>query len=295
MNSISIIGAGKVAWSLTKALAEADYEIGTIISRSIHSAKALAKRFENCRFSAEYPDALNSGLIFISVNDEQISSVAESVAALNKDLSSVTFIHLSGSQNIEVLKPLKNKGGSTASLHIMQTFPSKRPVEIRGCFSAVETENEAAAKMLSGLAENLGLKPFRISSEGKVFYHLMGVFASNMLVSNYSDADNLFAMTWNKDINAKELLKPIMQKTLDNLLAKGTVASLSGPVERGDEQTIKNHIDALKDNKITRLNYISGSLNLLEISFKKGSIVREKYETIQKYLINELKKCVSHF
>jgi len=294
MSKISFIGAGKVAHSLSKALAGPEYKIDCIVSRSIHSAKALANQFENCRFSIEYSEALSSEIIFISVNDEQIESTAQAVYNLNIDLTGKIFIHLSGAQNSDSIKILKERNASVASLHIMQTFPSKKTVEIKNMLAAAEADDKTFP-LIFNLAKSIGLKPFRISSEGKIYYHLAGVFASNMLVSEYSNAENMFAQSWEGDISPAQLLKPIMERTLNNLAEKGTAASLSGPVERGDFKTIENHIIALKDNKLIKLNYISGSLNLLEISFKKGSVDREKYSSIQNYLKTELKKCISEF
>lgn len=295
MANISFIGAGKAAYSISKCLADAGYSIKSIISRSVHSAKDLAGRFEGCKFSTNYLDALAADLIFISTGDEQIGQVAAAIAKQETDLSGKLFVHLSGVNNIDELKPLAEKGGETASLHIMQTFPSKKFINLTGSYASVETGNEETAKKIFEIAENAGLKPFRISSEMKVFYHLAGVFASNMIVGDYSNAQNMFAVSWEGDINPAEILKPIMQRTIDNLTTKGIAASLSGPVERGDLQTIEKHIEHLRDNKLVRLNYISGSLNLLEIAFKKGSIDRQKFEIIRYYLRDELKKTAAEF
>ena len=180
---IAIIGAGKIAYSLTSALLKGGYIVDAIISRKINSAKALAEKFGVKKNSDDINLISKSvNVFFLSVPDSEIKKTAVQISKLNLNFSNTFFIHFSGAEDINVLVPLKSKGGKTGSLHLMQTFPSKKIVKIRNVSSAIETNDDSVYKFLQQLCSDLQLIPFRIDSKDKAFYHLAGVYASNFLL-----------------------------------------------------------------------------------------------------------------
>ena len=170
----------------------------------------------------------------------------------------------------------------------MQSFPSKQIVNIQNCYSAIETTNKFAEKFLSKLADKLKLKPFKITSANKVFYHIAGVYSSNYLVANLFNTRELFKKT-NAGINFEEVYAPIINSTLNNISRFGVENSLSGPVERGDLKTIKRHIKNLNFNKTLRSSYISQSLILLDLIKKRERKLSAKHSALKTYLLS-LKK-----
>jgi predicted short-subunit dehydrogenase-like oxidoreductase (DUF2520 family) len=175
----------------------------------------------------------------------------------------------------------------------MQTFPSKRCINIKGCYAAIETDNRKTEKILFAVANDTGLKPFKVGSNSKAFYHLAGVFASNFLAGNLVSAESVFKKTGNKNINFIEMISPILSATLLNIKKAGAVNALSGPVERGDIQTIKKHLSALKkdakqtNNNSLLLSYVAQTFNLIEVAEKKhGDIYDNKIRAeLQKELV----------
>jgi len=180
----------------------------------------------------------------------------------------------------------------------MQTFPSKRIVKLNNCFAAIETQSNTAKRFLKKLTVKLQLNAFYLSPNEKVNYHLAGVFASNFLVSNLFSSDMLLRKI-NKKTNSYEIMTPIINSTLKNVKVKGAKEALSGPIIRGDIETIKAHSAFLKkflhsNNKRLNiqlyLNYLVQSLSLIEIVRIKNGKLNLKQERIEKFLVNEVKR-----
>jgi predicted short-subunit dehydrogenase-like oxidoreductase (DUF2520 family) len=293
---IAFIGAGKISYSIADALLRNGYKISFAASSSLKSAQKFAKKFKIKFFSDSLTAVPESaGLIIIAVPDSQIKSVALKLAGQKINFKKTLFIHLSGSENISVLKSLKEKGGLVASFHIMQTFPSKRIVKIRNCFCAVETNNPSAKKFLFQLAGAIGLKPFGIESEEKVYYHLAGVFASNFLTANFFNSEQLLNKNKKLKITHSEIFKPIINQTLKNLESHGITGSISGPVERGDIKTVLNHIKTLKQlknerNSILLKTYLCQSLCLINALEGKPGKLSGDHLKIKMILYDEIKR-----
>ena len=292
---IVIIGAGKLAHSLTSALLNAGYPVQSVIGRKISSAKSLAKKFSILHYSnspKKIPDDIK--IFFLTVPDGEIKKVAEKLSKLNRDFKDCICIHFSGVENTDSLRTLAKKGCAIGSLHIMQTFPTKNIVEIKYSTAAIEGEDKRAVKYSNQLCSKLKLKSIRISSEEKVFYHLAGVYSSNFLVENLFNAFSLFP----KGIKPHQILKKTSQSTLSNIFSLSPAKALSGPVDRGDIYTIKKHIESLdieirqvKRNdrfKLLRANYIVQSLSLLEVVKAKYGKLSKNHLKIKKFLMSKL-------
>lgn len=296
--NIAIIGAGKIASSLTAAL-KRNHSIDIVVSRNLNSARLLAKRNSIQRYSDDIQDiSPASNMFLLTVPDDQIKIVAQQISKLKINFNKKYFIHFSGSESSELLKSIKLKGGKTGSLHIMQTFSSKRVVDLKNCYSAVEADDVNLKDRIFTVAKSIKLKPFEIKSENKIAYHLSGVFASNFLIGNYFTAQKIY-IPGDKRLDLYDILNPIIEKTLNNISQAGTVETLSGPVERGDINTVQNHLRELKSKQFIRLNkkiaalvlhsYIVQSLILLQIDEAKFGKLNSKHKKIQKLLNNELK------
>ncbi|HEX2867687.1 MAG TPA: DUF2520 domain-containing protein [Ignavibacteriales bacterium] len=300
MSDIAIIGAGKAASSLANALMKKNENIACIVSRSRKSARELSGKFGIRHYSdslAEIPKWVH--LIFIAVPDRSILRIAEELAMLNLDFEDTLFCHLSGSQNISLLQPLNEKGALTASLHIMQSFPSRNFVELRGAYAAVESDSTEAQEALFKLAEKMEMRPFLIGSQDKIFYHIAGVFASNFLIANLYHAQQAFNKSRIEGVDFFSLIKPIVKSTLEHADKDGVIRALSGPVERNEVEIVKNHLSVLKkaseeNNEMGNiyLNYICQSLSLLEIAKIKNPSEHVSYDKLRDLLISKLKEAV---
>ena len=285
-SQIAVIGAGKIAHSLTSALIKAGYNIGAVISRNKASAGKLAKKFKIPFYSNKLKSIPKENkFFFLTVPDNQIEKTAKALSKPNLDFKNALFIHVSGALDINELKSLKKKKANVASFHIMQTFPSTKIVDISDCTVAIEAEEKAVKDFLNKLALDLRLKPFLLKPGNKIYYHLAGVFASKFLVGNLYSSEKMFQLSKKGKANFNDIIDSIVNSTINNIKDAGTSKALSGPVERGDYETIEKHLKALKKkDKRLYTSYIIQSLNLLEVVKDKNGKLNEGQKKIKSLL-----------
>ncbi|MDO8549133.1 MAG: DUF2520 domain-containing protein [Ignavibacteria bacterium] len=290
-SNIAFIGAGKIAYSLASALLKARYNVTSVISRNKVSAGKFAKKFK-IPFSSDNLKSIKQGveIFFLTVPDNQIEKTAKALSNLKLDFKNSLFIHVSGASDISELKSLEKKKAYTASFHIMQTFPSTQIVDIKNCSVAIEAEKKVVKDFLNKLALDLELQPFYLKSDKKIFYHLAGVFASNFLVGNLFSSGKLFQLTESGKTDFFSIINSTVNSTLDNIRKVGPAKALSGPVERGDYETINKHLKALmKKDKILYHSYVSQSLNLLEVVREKNKKLSYYQKKIEDILLSKTK------
>ena len=288
---IVILGAGKIAYSITSALVNSGYNVQSVISRKLSSAKHLSDKFTVSHHSNnlnKIPDGVN--IFFLTVPDGEIKSVAHNLSKLNRDFRNNICIHFSGVENISVLKSLQKKGCAAGSLHVIRPFPSRNIVDIKNSPASIEAKDQRAKTFLVQLCRELKLKPHMIDSDEKVFHHLAAVHSSNFLVGNLFNA---FSLIDSKGDQSKAILKKTTQSALDNVFKLSPAKALSGPVDRGDIHTIKKHIAELNTKikkskstqlKLLRKNYIVQSLSLLEVVKAKYGKLNKQHLEIESFL-----------
>ena len=297
-DNLIIIGAGKISYSLCPALSEAGYNIKSIISSKIIRAQEFALKLNIKDYSDNFEGVkIKRGIFILGVPDSQIKITAERLSKLNIDFSKSLFIHLSGSQDISLLKSLALKKAHIASFHIMQTFPSRRRRDIRNSFSAIETHSKAASEYLFKLSNDLKLNPFCIETRNKVIYHLAGVYASNFINAVLFQSQQLFNLLEIKKYTFSDIFTPLYSATIKNIKLSGPAKALSGPIERGDVNTIKKHIFEIKRISDKQpdilISYLSLSLLLVKASELKSGKLQGRHMEIIEILKKELKEIKS--
>jgi predicted short-subunit dehydrogenase-like oxidoreductase (DUF2520 family) len=294
--NIAIIGAGKIAHSITPALLDAGYRVQLVVSRNLSSAKSLAKKFSIPHYSnsiKKIPGEVN--VFFLTVPDGEIKKVADKLSLLKRNFKNSICIHFSGVEDVSALKSLKTRGCLTGSLHIIRSFPSKNKVDIKNSPASIETKDKPAREFLIQMCRKLKLNPHIIASDEKVFHHIAAVHSSNFLVGNLFNAFNLIS---SKNKYPKIIFRKTTQSALDNVFRLSPAKALSGPVDRGDIYTIKKHVEAF-DNKIRlakrkekfkllRMNYLIQSLSLLEVVKAKYGKLNDEHRKIEKFLKSKL-------
>ncbi len=300
MEKIAIIGAGKIAYSLTDALVRADLKPSAVISRTPESAKKLAQHFQIETFGNDYSLLGNSfHTFFICVNNDSIKNAGDTLSELDLDFTSSVFVHMSGSVPSHELQSVVHKGGGYGAVHILQSFPTKDVIDINGSYCVVDSPFDDVNDTLNRLAARLGLNPVGIKSEMKSIYHTAAVFSSNFINAVLRGGEKLFGLTLDEKqtggaaINYEQVFDPIIKQTLKNIRTHGTVNSLSGPVERNDIRTIKDHIARLchhldlndRENKYIIISYLANSLMLTRMAAMKTGA---DLSAIEEYLYHEL-------
>jgi predicted short-subunit dehydrogenase-like oxidoreductase (DUF2520 family) len=169
-------------------------------------------------------------LVLLCVPDGAIADVA-------RELEVGPWIaHVSGATPLAALDPHRRR----FSVHPLQTFTRARGSEqLDGAWAAVTAESEEARAAGFWLAETLGLQPFELADEARPLYHAGAAIASNYLVTLHEVAAELFRAAG----APAEALVPLMRRTIDNSF------ELTGPIERGDWETVEAHRRAIRAAK----------------------------------------------
>ena len=246
--TITLIGPGNLARVLGLALHAAGYTIDEIVSRDAPESRMRGRtlaRQVGAR-AATYADArLASDIIWLCVSDDAIAPTAAALAPATNWKGRIA-LHSSGARSSRELAPLGRRGAIVGSLHPMQTFVRASPATLAGVSFAVEG-NPAAVRIGRRIARDLGGSVFTIRPEAKVLYHAIGSFCSPMIISTLATAERIARAAHIPPAAAKRIMHPILRQTIANYLAKGPAAAFSGPINRADVNTIRKHLEALRE------------------------------------------------
>ncbi len=271
MSGVSIIGAGRLGASLGHALVRAGYDLRAVSCRTLRSARESARIIgEGRAFTDIFRAAGDSGVVFLCVTDRALPEVAAALAASPLDWRKRTVFHTSGLVPARVLAPLALAGARTASFHPAQTFARKEadPDLFKGIFFGLEGD-PAAVKTALTIARRLGGSAILLEERDKVLYHAACVVCSAGGTALFDAASRLLAGTGLEAGVAARVLMPLAEKSLRNVKELGATAAFTGPISRGDVQTVRSHFDALPAKGPSRALYAALGLAGLETADKK--------------------------
>ena len=156
----------------------------------------------------------------------------------------LSFVHVSGALPLTALDALS--GHAVGSFHPLQSFPAPRdPSAFRGISVAVDASTPALRRRLAALARRIGARPRHVDDPARGLYHAAAVFASNYVIASVAEAVAVLeAAGWSR-ADAQRALQPLVQGVVANLRKRGVVKALTGPVRRGDVETLSAHRAAL--------------------------------------------------
>lgn len=242
--SFAIVGCGRVGTALAKYLAEAGYILAGLASKSLSSAKRVADLTGSVNFTdTAWEVTRKADIVFITTPDGAIKEACDSIAVKNGFNSGSVVLHCSGALTSTVLLTARNCGASIGSMHPLQSFASTEYSHnpFSGIVTSVEGDKKAT-DAASLVAAALGSGCVTIKTEAKILYHASAVVASNYLVTLLDLSLNLIRQAGVPADEAFRSLKPLIDGTLSNIEKLGVHDALTGPIARGDIQTIENHI-----------------------------------------------------
>jgi predicted short-subunit dehydrogenase-like oxidoreductase (DUF2520 family) len=231
--------------SLARLLRERGEPIAVIASRTPERA-AQAAAFAGggaiaCTY-AEIPQ--RAAHILIAVPDDAIADVAHTLAAAGMHRGSA--LHTSGARGPEALAALAAAGVACGTLHPLQTVanPEEGVRVLPGVAFAIDGAPEAAewAGHLAAVLDGLAL---HIPAPSRPIYHAAAVMASNYLTALISAAVILMEEAGVDESTARRALEPLARTSVENAFRLGPAAALTGPIARGDTETVRGHLAAL--------------------------------------------------
>ncbi len=272
--SISIVGTGAVARAIARAHADAGGRVVAVQSRFSERAAALAARVGAAPAAAD-GDLLAADVVVVAVSDRAVAAVgarlerslpllpaptdetADAAASPCAETPLPLVLHTSGALPGAAL----GRGGlRTGSLHPLQTFPAPerggpgdtcdpRVVDARlaarvpGTHWFHEGAGEAAAR---ALVDAWGGEFHALSPGAKALYHAAAAIVSNHTVALFDAATQILGTAGIAPQDARAPLAALLAGTTENLRDVGAPAALTGPVARGDVETVEQHLAALR-------------------------------------------------
>ena len=282
--AIGIIGPGRAGVGLALALARAGYSV------SLHgrTKKSVPAPLTLTVSDGDTPPPwlADVPVVILTVRDDAITPLAESLARARAVTERHVVLHLSGSQGQEALGPLVSSRAALGSLHPLQTIvePDLAPERLRGAWAAVEGMPRAI-EAGERIATDVGMRPFRIATKAKPIYHAGAVFASNYLVVVEAVAQRLLRHAGLSDADAWAALRPLVEGTIENLSRHEPREALTGPVVRGDTTTIVRHLQLLAVDDATLYRALGRAA--LELAQKQG-MSKETAEQVADALATDL-------
>lgn len=245
--TITLIGAGNLAQALGPALKAAGYRVEFVASRETASSRrraAMLARLLEARTQSLNNAGPNSDILWICHTDDALAETAK-LLACKPGWSGKIVLHSSGALSSDVLAPLKRKGASTASLHPMMTFVPGATPRMEEVPFAVEGDSRAVA-VARRIVRDLGAESFAIKKSAKPLYHALGSFSSPLIVAALVTAERVGRSAGLSASQTRRVMAPILRQTFKNYAERGAAAAFSGPIKRGDVNTVLRHLNELK-------------------------------------------------
>jgi predicted short-subunit dehydrogenase-like oxidoreductase (DUF2520 family) len=276
--TVAIVGCGTVGTAIGRLLAKAGYGLSGVATRHLDTGAKAATAVGAEHFSdIPWEISRKAYVVFITTPDDAIRTTCDAIAEHDGFRKKVVVIHCSGALSSEILSSSRTCGALVASLHPLQSFASVDQAEklLPGSFFTIEGD-EAALPLVRQLVEDLRGLPMEITAEAKALYHASAVATSNYLVTLVHLALELNRKAGIPADTSFKALLPLIRGTLDNIGAKGIPEALTGPIARGDLDTVAGHLKAI-ESKAPELLKIYRTLGLytIDLAEKKGTLTKE--------------------
>ncbi len=250
MRKISIIGVGRVGGALAIALSRKNFVIENLVVRNDETANKVAEVIEPKPeiLTLKNLTNLSSEIVFIATQDFEIENAAKKLAEKLKKSNAFVF-HTSGSRSSEVLKPLKEIGCRTGSIHPLVSLSDAvlGAERFKDAYFCLEGDAEAV-ETARNIVADLGGKSFSIETNYKILYHASAVTACGHLVALIDVAIEMLEKCGLDSNQAKETLLPLIKSTVENLEVQTPAEALTGTFARADVRTFEKHLEALDEN-----------------------------------------------
>jgi len=279
---IGFIGAGNVGKAFGKYLKINGLNVIGYYSRTYNSSVDAAKLTKTKSFFTIEEISRESDLVFITTSDDEIKNVLNKLIKTNSIRNGQILVHMSGATSSKILESSKAIGCFIYSLHPLQSFANvdKAVNDLKNTYFTLEGDEEKIS-VIESIIERTNNKYFLLNSDQKSLYHITACVVSNYLVTLIDYGLDIFKEIGIDEKEGYKALYPLIDGTIKNIGELGTKKALTGPIARGDTNTIKNHISSLMklNDKIDLYSLIG--LKTLEIA-KQNNLSEERYKELSK-------------
>ena len=224
---IVLIGRGRLATNLDRALRKAGHEVASINSRTLEALP------------------LEADVYIVAVKD---AALADVIRAATKGRESQLFVHTAGSMPMDIFKGLTVHYGV---FYPMQTFSKERLVDFNDISVFLETNDAVSMERLKMLSTTLTTHIYELDSEGRKHLHLAAVFACNFVNHCYALSAEVLAA---KGLPFSVML-PLVDETAQKVHELSPREAQTGPAVRGDQNVMQMQANMLAGNPAVKQIY----------------------------------------
>lgn len=267
---LAIAGAGRMGQALGRLLRERGESIAAVASRSADRAAQAAAFVGGGARAVSYVELPRvSRRILIAVPDDAIAQIAGTLAVAG--MHGGVVLHTCGVRGPEVLAPLADAGAACGTLHPLQTVanPEEGVRVLAGSAFAVDGD-ASAVHWAEHLVRQLDGLVLRIPAGSRPLYHAAAVMASNYLIAMFGTAVMLMREAGVDEASARRALAPLALTSIENAARLGPAAALTGPISRGDADTVRSHLEALADVPAAANLYRAAGIATVALARQRG-------------------------
>ncbi len=240
---IGVVGAGRVGAVLASALREAGHEVVAAAGESDASRGRIADLLPGVDIDKPSAVARGCDLLLLTVPDDMLGNVVSVLANSGALREGQYVVHTSGRHGLAILAPAIAVGAHAIALHPAMTFTGTAVdlERLGGCVFGLTAEPEER-ETAAALVADLGGRPMWVPETRRALYHAGLAHGANHLVTLVTEAMELLAAAGADDPAAT--LRPLLTAALDNALDQGD-AALTGPIVRGDVNTVRAHLEGI--------------------------------------------------
>lgn len=241
--TIGVIGTGRAGTALGIALSAAGYDVVAGWSRSTVALERFIKAVPSARSVARPLQVLEAAdTVFLTVPDSLVTVLAQALPWAPGKLA----IHCSGSLTLAVLKPAATEGTATGALHpLVALSAGATTADLSGATIAIDGD-ASALPILREMAGRIGARTITLGGEDRVLYHAAASILGNYTVTLFAAAVALWERLGIDGEEARQSLLPLLGAVHENLKKAPAAEALTGPVARGDVETVERHLRVLR-------------------------------------------------
>lgn len=228
-----VVGPGRAGGAIALASRSAGHEVVGVLSRR------PTDEWETLAWDEALPEA---DVVLIAVRDDAIAEVVDRIAPHVADVGVVA--HLSGFTPVLALREIQDRGTAVGGFHPLQSLPDPETGSraLSGSFVGIGGD-PLSVDVLTHLASSLGMEPFHLDDASRPAYHAAAAAAANFVVTALAVSADLFESA---HIDPR-VSRPLVERAVANVFDKGPANSLTGPIARGDIETVIGHLEAAHD------------------------------------------------
>jgi predicted short-subunit dehydrogenase-like oxidoreductase (DUF2520 family) len=280
---VGVVGAGRVGAVLAAALAAAGHEIVAAAGESDASHRRISELLPGTPNEKPSAVARSCDLLLLTVPDDMLPNVVAVLSASGAIRPGQYVVHTSGRHGLAVLEDARAVGARPVAMHPAMTFTGTAVDlgRLPGCVFGL-TAGPGERAFAEGLVADLGGRAMWVPEEMRTLYHAGLAHGANHLVTLVTQAMELLAAAGADD--PAGTLRPLLTAALDNALDEGD-AALTGPIVRGDVNTVRAHLaDITANAPQTLASYVAMARASLDRVVTDGRLLPIRAEKMRQVL-----------